>query len=355
VTINFRQKSADLAKSSRALQRFRRRLLVTLAYFNVVLLGGAVGYRVIEGWSWFDSLYMSVITATCVGYSEVHGLSNAGRFFTMVLLAFALVGLGLLWAMVTAFLVELDLADFFRRRGMQKRIDELSGHYVVCGAGRVGRVIFGEMMAAGHPVVILDRDHDRIEHLRELHPGALSVEGDATRDHVLELAGVRRAKGLAAALASDADNLFVTLTARTLNTTMEIACRANDGESVAKMSRAGANHIISPNVTGGMRMATALMRPSIVNFLDATTSTSGFELQLEELTVPAGSGLVGKRLMEARIPQETGLIVLALRPAGGKASAFNPGPEARLGAGDAVIVLGESEQIDRLRSFLGAA
>jgi voltage-gated potassium channel len=166
---------------------------------------------------------------------------------------------------------------------------------------------------------------------------------------------VRRAKGLAAALASDADNLFVTLTARTLNPTLEIACRANDSESSAKMTRAGANHIVSPNVTGGMRMATALMRPSVVSFLDATTSTSDFELQLEELKVPAGSGMAGKRLLEARIPQETGLIVLALRPRDGRPAAFNPGPETKLEAEDVMIVLGKSGQIDRLRSYLGTA
>jgi voltage-gated potassium channel len=344
--------SADVARSQRAVETFRRRLLIVLLYYNVVLAAATVGYRVLEQWSWFDSLYMAVITATSVGYEETHPLSNAGRAFTMAVLAFSVVGLGLLWAMVTAFLVELDLADFFRRRAMQKRIDSLRGHYVVCGAGRVGRVIVHEMLAAGRDVVLVDRDSERIAALREDHESLLAVEGDATRDHFLELAGIRRAKGLAAALASDADNLFVVLTARQLHAELDIAARVNDSESIGKMSLAGANHIVSPNVTGGTRMAGALLRPSVISFLDATSTTSTRELTLEELSLADDSPIVGRTLAEARIPQETGLIVLAVRPKDG-GSAFNPGPDTKLAPGDTIVVLGRPEQLDRLRGLAG--
>ncbi|MCA9752235.1 MAG: potassium channel protein [Gemmatimonadetes bacterium] len=345
--------TGDVARSRRAFRAFTQRFSLSVLYFNLVLLGATVGYRAIEGWGWMDCAYMAVTTATSVGFSEVHPLSTAGRVFTMIVLAFSLVGLGFLWAMVTAFLVELDLADYFRRRSMQNRIDHLSGHYIVCGAGRVGRVIFGEMTAAGQTVVLVDRNHERIEQMRERFPNILTVEGDATLDHILQIAGITRARGLAAALASDADNLFVCLTARSLNADLEIACRANDGESIPKMAQAGARHVVSPNVTGGVRMAASLLRPSVVSFLDASTSTSEFELRLEELPVPSASHLVGKTLAQARIPQETGLIVLALRSHAGGESVFNPGGDAKLCAGDVMIVLGQEAQIDRLRGFAG--
>lgn len=337
-----------------AIRRFEKRIVWAILYFNVVLAAGTVGYRLIEDWSWFDSLYMSVITATSVGFAEVHPLSAAGRTFTMVFLAFSVAGLGLLWALATALLIELDLADVLRRRRMHKKIDEMSGHYVVCGAGRMGRVIIGEMLHAGASLVLVERSAERIEKVRERYPGLLMVEGDATQDHTLERAGIRSAKGLAAALPMDAENLFLCLTARALNRELVIAARATDGESVAKMHQAGADHVISPNVTGGVRMVATLLKPSVVSFLDAATITDDTALRLEELKVPAGSSLAGKRLAEARIPQETGLIVLALRRAESEGPAvFNPGPDLRLEAGDVMIVLGRQEQLERLRTFAG--
>jgi len=337
-----------------ALRRFEKRILGGILYFNAVLAGGMVGYRFIEGWTWFDALYMSVTTATSVGYNEVHPLSNPGRTFTMVLLAFSVVGLGWLWAITTALLIELDLGDVFRRRRMEKRIESLAGHYVVCGAGRVGRVIIGEMVHSGVPMVLVEKSAERIEIVRERYPNLPVVEGDATHDHTLERAGIARAKGLAAALPMDAENLFLCLTARAMSPDLVIAARATDGESVAKMHRAGANHVISPNVTGGVRMVATLLKPSVVSFLDAATLTDDTALRLEELPVPENSRLAGQRLAEARIPQETGLIVLALRKAGTEGPAvFNPGPDIRLEAGDVMIVLGGQEQLDSLKHFAG--
>jgi voltage-gated potassium channel len=338
-----------------AFRRFERRIFWAVLYYNTVLAAGTVGYRLIEQWSWFDSLYMSVITATSVGFSEVHPLTPSGRLFTMVLLVFSVVGLGLLWAITTALIVELDLTDIFRRKRMHKKIEDLSGHYVVCGAGRMGRVIVGEMIRAGVSCLLIERDRARIESLLDRYPDLLFIEGDATKDHCLEAAGIRRAKGLAAALAEDTSNLFLCLTARALNQDLVIASRAIDGESVAKMHQAGANHIISPNVTGGVRMVATLLKPSVVSFLDAATIADEVSLRLEELAVPPRSRLAGKSLAEARIPQETGLIVLALRRRESHEPAvFNPGPDTRLGEGDVMIVLGMQEQVDRLREFAGA-
>lgn len=337
-----------------AIRRFEKRIVWAVLYFNVVLAAGTVGYRLIEGWSWFDSLYMSVITATSVGFAEVHPLSGPGRTFTMVFLGFSVAGLGLLWAIATALLIELDLGDVVRRRRMHRKIDDLDGHYIVCGAGRMGRVIIGEMLQSHASLVVVEKSAERIEKVRERYPTLLIVEGDATQDHTLERAGIRSAKGLAATLPMDAENLFLCLTARALNPSLVIAARATDGESVAKMHQAGADHVISPNVTGGVRMVATLLKPSVVSFLDAATITDDTALRLEELTVPAGSRLAGKRLAEARIPQETGLIVLALRRADSEGPAvFNPGPDLRLEAGDVMIVLGRREQVDSLKHFAG--
>jgi voltage-gated potassium channel len=207
--------------------RFGQRFLWILLYYGVVLTIGAVGYRhVEEGWSWFDALYMSVITATCVGYEETHPLSPAGRAFTIGLLGLSLLGLGLLWAMTTALFIELDLGGVFRKRRMMKRVDRMSGHYIVCGAGRMGRVIVDEMIRAGAEVVVIESSPDRVMDLRERYPGLPVIEGNATSDATLETVGVDRARGLAASLRDDADNLFLCLTARALGPHLQIAVRA---------------------------------------------------------------------------------------------------------------------------------
>ena len=338
-----------------AFRRFERRIVWAIVYYNFVLALGTIGYRTIEGWRWFDSLYMCVITATSVGYSEVHPLSPAGRWFTMGLLAFAVVGLGLLWAIITALLIELDLGKVFRRRRIMKRVQQMSDHYLICGAGRMGQVIIGEMARAGVPFVVIESSPEQIERLQDAVPMVTALEGDATRDSVLVAAGIHRARALAATLSSDADNVFLCLTARELNSEIQIVSRAVDEASVAKMRRAGAHHIVSTNVTGGVRMATMLLRPAVVSFLDAATVSDDLSLRLEETQVPPSSHLAGKSLGEARIPQETGLIVLALRRGGeGQSPLFNPGPETRLNAGDVMIVLGKEEQLHHLREYAEA-
>jgi voltage-gated potassium channel len=348
-----RSNSAPLISLWVALARFRRRILWTVAYFGVVLLIGTVGYHSLEEWSYFDAFYMSVITATCVGYDEVHPLTDAGRTFTVVLLGLSVVGLGLLWAITTAMIVELDLRDVFRRHRTMKRIEDLSGHYIICGAGRMGRVIIEEMRGAGVPFVVVEKSPERIAALQQTDPELLAIETDATRENALEQAGVERARGLATCLASDGDNLLVSLTARELNRNLDIVARANDEESLGRMRRAGADHVISPNITGGVRMAAMLLRPSVVSFLDTVTHEGELSLRLEQAHIQENSPLAGKTLAEAQIPQKTGLVVLAMRPAGGDRPArYNPGPETRLEPGDVMIVLGQPAQVDRLREYV---
>ena len=337
-----------------ALRPFRQRFLAAGLYFLLVFLIGTVGYRAIEGWPWPEALYMSVTTLTSVGFMEVYPLSVQGRTFTMALIFLGVTGLGIWWALTTALIVELDLGGVLRRRRIMKDIEKLTDHYLVCGLGRMGRVVVSEMIAAGHPFVVIESNAARIAMVEEVYPEVLVIEGDATREQTLLAARVESARGLAACLADDADNLLVCLTARHLNPKLNTVARAYNEESLEKLRRAGAEHVVSPNVTGGIRMAYSLLRPHVVSFLDCVISDAGIELRLEQAAIKPGSPLVGQTLAEARIPQRTGLIVLGLRRAGQAGPpVYNPGPEMRLEAGDVMIVLGRSEQVEALRSYAG--
>ena len=337
-----------------ALRPFGRRFAWAGAYFLLLTAAGSAGYVWIEGWSWFEALYMTVTTVASVGYGEIRPLSPAGRTFTMVLIVLSITGLGIWWALITALIVELDLGGLLRRRQMFREIEKLSHHFIVCGGGRFGRVVVEEMVKAKIPFVLIERSPERAAHLLSDHPGMLLMEDDATKEHTLQAARIQTARGLAACLAEDADNLLVCITAHYMKPELNVVARANDEESLDKLRRAGADHVISPNVTGGIRMASMLLRPSVVSFLDvATTAGAEMELRLEEAGIPESSQLVGKSLADARIPQRTGLIVLALkRGRGAQGPVYNPGPELRLEAGDVMIVLGREEQVQSLRQYL---
>jgi voltage-gated potassium channel len=229
----------------------------------------------------------------------------------------------------------------------------MKNHFIVCGGGRMGRVVMEEMRRSGKPFLLIENQSERIALNTHDHPDLSIIDADATLEHTLETAGIQKAAGLAACLADDADNLLLCLTARGVRRDITIVSRAYNEESLDKLRRAGADHVISPNITGGARMASMLLRPSVVSFLDAAMAgADDVTLHLEEAPVASDSHLAGTTLLEARIPQRTGLIVLAVRKGGmtGK-SFYNPGPETKLDAGDILIVLGRLEQIDGLRRY----
>lgn len=330
---------------------FRMRLLWSSVYLVSVLGFGTVGFRYFEGWELIDAVYMTVITMTAVGFMEVHPLSDAGRVFTMFLLGASIVGLGICWALLTAFIVEIDLGGLLGKYRMSKRTDDLKDHYIVCGLGRMGCMVVDEVFATGGNCVVIESSPEReavIAGLRTRHPEVLIIEGDATKEQTLLEARIDTATGLATCLRDDAENLLLCLTARGLRSKIQIVARAYDEESLDKLRRAGANHAISPTVTGAVRMASALLRPSIVSFLDAATMGTDISLRLEQTTIPASSALVGQTLADARIPQQTGLVVLALKNAGESQARYNPGPTTPLQAGDTMIVLGAEQQIEAL-------
>jgi voltage-gated potassium channel len=324
-----------------------KRLLRVIAALAMVFIVGVFGYSSIEGWSLFDSLYMTVITIASVGYGETHPLTFQGRMFTIVLIlcgsATLIYGLSIL----TAFVVEGDLTDIIRRRTMLKKIGALDGHFIVCGMSATGRYVIDELKKTGRSFVVIDRDPERIKALTEA--GILNIEGDATNDAVLQAAGISRAGGLLTTLHADADNLFVVVTARGLNPSLRIIAKAINEESERKLRQVGADSVIMPNFIGGLRMASEMIRPSVVSFLDVMLRSQDATVRVEEIRIPAGSTLVGKSLAESAILDVEGVTVVAIADAGG-AYRFNPSRQRLLAAGDVVIVMGIVENILTLQS-----
>ncbi len=327
-----------------------RKVLIGVGGLVLVYLVGTAGYMALEGWDFTDASYMTVITLATVGYGETHPLGPHGRWFTMGLI---LGGMGVLIygvTSLTAFVVEGDLRDLLRRTRMDKHIEKLSGHFVLCGAGRVGRNIAGELCRLGYDVVVVDRNPDHLTQLEALPERPLFLQGDATDDHTLEQAGVRRAAGFVAALATDSDNLYVVLSVRQMNPDIRIIARVNEEEVAPKMARAGADKTVCPSHIGGLRMASELIRPAVVDFLDTMLREREGRLRVEEAPVRAGAALDGVTLAQAQIPRKTGCVVVALRRPEGD-FAFNPQADARLSAGDVLIAIGEVEQVRTLKAL----
>jgi voltage-gated potassium channel len=340
------------------MRRYSARFIGTALFFASIVLIGTFGYRSIEGWPWGDALYMTVITLTAVGYDEVHPLSTPGRAFTGLILFGGITGLGLWFAFLTSFIVELDLANVFRRQRTLKQVKKMKNHVIVCGAGRTGSQVIEELLMAGESFVVIERNPEKTKQLQELLPDIKVIEGDATTDHFLEEAGIQEARGLIACLSADADNLFVCLSARDQKSDLEIVARAYEEETVSKLYRAGANHVVSPNVSGAIRMAAFMLRPVVVSFLDVATRSPDLTLRMEQETVSESSPLAGQSLADIKLPQYTGLIVISIRKKNPPEDAeeftyvFNPQADTRLDPGDIMIVLGKPEQIDKLRKFV---
>jgi len=298
---------------------------------------------------------MTVISFTTVGYNEPRDLDASGRLLTIPILLGGLLLFALVSATVTSLLVRRELLPMFRTERMRKRIEETRGHVVLCGAGETGRTVIEEFVRAGEPFVVVEREEASLELARETYPDLLAVVGDATRDEILQEAGVERARGLITAMTDDADNLFVVISARSLNPELSIVARAIDAHTAGKMYKAGATQVLSPKIIEGRRMAAMVLRPSVVSFLDLVRG-GGQTLTLEEVPVPGGSPFDGRTLRDLEIPQRTGLIVIAIRPAGeapDRGLVFNPQSSAHVRAGDRLVVLGEPRQIDSLVGLVG--
>lgn len=326
-----------------------KRIVLSLLILLVILFTGTSGYMIIEGSSFVDSLYMSVITITTVGYGEIIKLSTVGKFFTMGLI---LVGVGFVLFLVseiTEAMVEGGLQRIFGRGNMEKKLAGLSNHYLVCGFGRIGKVICKNFTENHFPFAVIENDPVELQKIDEL--GYLGIEGDATDDDLLEKAGIKRAKGLIAVVSSDAQNVYIILSARGLNPNLFILARSSGAErSETKLLRAGANKVISPYYIGACRMAQLVVRPTVVDFLDLTVGGE-LGLRLEELRVTEKSSFAGQNLLESKIRGDFDVIVVAIKRDHGEMY-FNPSPKTVMNAGDVLIVLGEHDHITELEKKL---
>ncbi len=323
-----------------------RKLLFALLTLVVLIGGGTSGYVLIEGWSPFESLYMTIITLATVGYREVYDLTDQGKMFTILLIIFGAGTIAYTIGSMIQFMVEGQLLGLLGRKKLQKQLSRLQDHYIICGYGRIGRMIAREFASKPLPFVIVELSGERCNKIET--EGYLFVEGDATSDEVLELAGIRQAKGLITVVTSDSANVFITLTARGINPGLFIMARASEDGADLKLMRAGANKVVSPYSIGASRMAQAILRPSVVDFIDIATGTENLELQLEEIRVAPSSSLVGKNLINSGIRRDFGLIIVGMKKQ--QEMIFNPAPTIEIEPGDILITLGESPSITNLEA-----
>ncbi len=326
--------------------------LWVLAAICAVVVIGTVGYMLIEGWSLLLSVYMTVTTIFTVGFGEVGELSTAGRIFTLFLI---IVGVGtILYGVGTMveFVVGGQLSGMFRRRVVRRQVDKLEGHYIICGYGRVGQSVGRHFVTLGAPFVVIDNDSESLAEAE--NDGVLVVRGDASADEVLDAAGIKKAKGLVAAVGSDAGNIFVTLSARVLNPALLIVARAGSEDTASKLERAGADHVVSPYGIGGKRMATLILKPVVSNYLEVVTGGGELEFRVEELQLPGECCVVGRSIQELDVRKRTGATILAVRRATTGTFDTNPSPDSHLNPGDMIIAIGTPAEITKLEELIGA-
>lgn len=324
-----------------------KKITSILFLLGTVLVAGAIGYQLIEGWSFFDGLYMTVITVASVGYGETHPLSDAGRIFTMFLI---LTGSGILLysiSMITAIFVEGELTDILKRMKMDKTIERLREHYIVCGDSLTGQYVIEELLKTKKPIVVIETDKNKIASLKERN--ILCIEGDATTDAVLQAAGIEHASGLFSLLHTDAENLFVVLTAKGLNPNLRIVSKAVDEESRQKLIKVGADRVIMPNVIGGLRMVSEMIRPSVVSFLDLMLRAKDKTIRIEEIGIATGSPYAGKSIEETGILTLPDVTVVALVIREGESYQFNPPNDTPIHEGTVIIVVGLVDAINGIR------
>jgi voltage-gated potassium channel len=348
---------ARLSASRAAYEAGRRRVAGAALFLMAVLVVGVIGYKLIGGAtaSWLDALYMTVVTLTTTGYREVIDIAEnpTGQLFTITLLLFGATGVIYFATTITAFVVEGDLTQLFRRGRMERRIEQLRGHAVICGAGRTGTAVVRELRTMGRAVVVIDERADVLARFETEHPDCPAVEGDATDLETLQAAGVERAAGLVICTDDDKDALVVAVTARQLNPGLRIVSRGSDARAVQRLRGAGVDAAVSLATFGGLRLANELVRPGVTGFLDELMHDPAQGLRIEELPVGTASPAAG-RPVQALALQEYGtqLLLLALRAPGG-ATVFNPAGEVPVPAGGELIVMGAPEAIQRLRERVG--
>lgn len=329
--------------------KFRPLKILTIALL-LLTAAGTAGFHYIEHWSWFDSFYMVIITLSTIGYGEVHPLSHAGRAFNIVLIVAGVALVFLMIGALTQALLEFELGKIFGKRRMEREVAGLKNHYIVCGAGRVGRSVARELTRKPCGFVIIEESEERT---RQLDPKWLVVMGDAASEKTLRDAGIERARGLVAATTTDATNIYIVLTARSLNPNLKIIARASEENAEKHLKTAGADAVISPYAAAGHRIAQSFLRPNVLDFLDVATAREGkLQMVIEEIKVAPQSSLARNTVGGSRIHHDFGIMILAIRGPDGEIR-FNPHADELIHADDFLIVMGEPSEMSKLEDLAG--
>jgi len=326
-----------------------RKLYLAISLVILILISGIAGYRLIEGWSFFDAFYMTIITVSTVGYKEVAPLSLGGKIFTLILIVGGVGTVVYALGIMVEFLVEGHFTGILGRRRMRKQIEKLKNHYIICGFGRVGEQISKELESASVPFVIIDNNAERISKCEQ--ENLLNIEGDASEDQILEAAGLKKAKGLIAVVDNDADNVMVTLSAKGLNPEIFVVARAEYEESERKLKKAGANRVVSPSTIGGRRMAALLLKPLVCDYLDVVAHGENILFQLEETEIKQDAKIANMSIKNAGVRDKTGVLIMAVKKGDGKIIT-NPPPSVVLEAKDRLVVMGTKEQLEKWQSII---
>ena len=325
------------------------RLKIALLLFGGIIVFGTLGYATVDHMALFDAFYMTIITISTVGFSEIRPLSPAGRVITIIIIVTGIsLGTYTLGLLVRIF-VEGELQFYLGRRKLRKQLSDLQNHYIVCGFGRIGRIVSEELAAARIPFVIIEQDTAKVEELEK--NGYLYLNLDATTEDALRKAGIMTAKGVVTAVRSDAHNVFITLTAKDLRPDIFVLSRTSDTNNEKKLLRAGATRVVAPYQIGGRRMAQVLKSPTVIDFIDTALMNTSLDLAIEEALISPDSEYDGRTLVESNIRRDFGIIMVAIKKASGK-MIFNPLPTEKLVGGDVAVVIGKREELERLRHKL---
>ncbi len=325
-------------------KRFREIIFVLTS----VLLVGTVGYWVIEGWDFLDSLYMTLITLTTIGFGEVHQLSVKGKIFTILLVVFGVAGAAYSIRILGQMMLEGQLSKYLGRRMMEKQLKKLNNHYIVCGYGRVGETVCQELKRNHVPFVVIERSTELLEQME--NSGITFISGSCDDDEVLKAAGITRAKGLINTIANEADAVYVTLSAKQLNPDLFIMARADSPGARIKLLRAGATKVISPQIYAGIRMAQTSIRPNVVDFMSLAADGAHDGLKIEEVAIKKGSRLVGATLKNSGIRSKLGITVIGAKKRGLEMY-YNPPPDFLIEEGDTLILIGNSSQLEKIEEY----
>ncbi|MBP7864746.1 MAG: potassium channel protein [Acidobacteria bacterium] len=325
-------------------------MLTAVFLMLAIVVVGTGGFRILMGWSLVDSLYMTLTTLTTIGFGEIHPMGVKGRVFTIGLL---LVGVGTALYVLTLgaqVLVEGHVRNLFRRRKMERAVSRLENHVIICGYGRMGRIVGEELRARGVPFVVIEGVPELARKIQD--DDLLVIEGDATRDETLRQAGVERARAIACVVDSDAKNLYITLSARVLNRKIFILSRCAEESAEEKLRRAGADKVIFPYRAGARQIANTIIHPNVTEFMEMISQRGSIQLEMREFTLPAGSFLDGVPLRKSKLRETYNLMVVGIRRSGGESMLFNPATDLTLEAGNILMILGKPENADRLMTDL---